>query len=378
MNELATRNCEIASTPHTDALLHDYLCFIDREPTTQKGYLTCLKQFIRWMMQTGKIDVLTLTREDVLAYKAYLDGATFGRSGTEHLKAGTKQQYLRAARHFLAWVSVRTGKVNVAENIHTAKVRHDRHRKDALSHAEAAAIEQTIDRTTEQGKRLYALYLLGARRGLRTVEMSRLSVKDLHKKGDTVYIDIWGKGHSEPDATRVLDPDTAAAIEDYLQSRTDQYTQTSPLFVSTSNKGKPGTKLYRKDATGKRVLDRVSDGRIAPTTISTMLKGALVNAGYDSDRLTAHSLRHTAGTEAVNNGDIHAAQIFLRHDDIKNTQIYTHIDELERDKALTMKIYNSYHDSENEAAQRQEAMDILATLPADKLQAAREYLIALV
>lgn len=374
MYELCTTSTALQS-PIGEDLLARFIAYTDREPTTVKGYITCLRQFFKWAQDNT---AQQLDRNDILSYKDYLNGATFGRSGTESLKAGTKQQYLRAVKHFFKWTAAEGIYPNIADNIHTAKTRHDRHKKDALTHEEAAAIEQTIDRTTEQGKRLYALFLLGARRGLRTVEMSRLSVKDLHRKGDTVYIDIWGKGHSEPDATRVLDPDTAAAIEDYLQSRTDQYTQTSPLFVSTSNKGKPGTKLYKKDATGKRVLDRVSDGRIAPTTISTMLKGALVNAGYDSDRLTAHSLRHTAGTEAVNNGDIHAAQIYLRHDDIKNTQIYTHIDELERDKALTMKIYNTYHDSENEAAQRQEAMDILATLPADKLQAAREYLIALV
>ncbi len=146
------------------------------------------------------------------------------------------------------------------------------------------------------------MYLLGARRGLRTVEMSRASVKDIHRKGDTLYIDIWSKGHAELDTTRALDPDTTAALEDNLKSREDKAPAGSPLFTSTSNRNK--------------------GQRIAPTTISTMLKGALVDAGFDSDRLTAHSLRHTAGTLAVEQGDIYAAQRFLRHSDPKTTEIY--------------------------------------------------------
>lgn len=352
MNELITRGNALQSPINAD-LLSRFIRYTDREPSTTKGYLTCLRVFFKWTQENAPKQA-PISRDDILAYKEYLNGSTFGRSGTEPLKAGTKQQYLRAVKHFFKWTAAEGFYPDIADNIHGAKVRHDNHKKDALTLEEAAAIERTIDRTTEQGKRLYAMFLLGARRGLRTVEISRLSVKDLHRKGDVYLLDIWGKGHSEPDATRALDPDTAAAITEYLQSRTDKYTGTSPLFVGTSNRSK--------------------GQRIAPTTISTMIKGALVAAGFDSERLTAHSLRHTAGTAAVQQGDIHAAQIFLRHDDIKNTQIYTHIDELERDAALSMKIYHAYHDTAGEAENRRQLVEMVSSLPAEKLQAALEYL----
>ncbi len=352
MNEIAVMNTTIQAQNalSTDLFLR-FIEYTNREPTTTKGYITCLRQFARWMQ---KNEITHPERHDIISYKEYLNGEHFGRTGAEPLKAGTKQQYLRSVKHFFKWTAAEGLYPNIADNIHGAKIRSETHKKDALTLEETKAVEQSIDRSTETGKRLYAMYLLGARRGLRTIELSRASVKDIHRKGDTLYIDIWGKGHAEPDTTRALDPDTAAALEDYLQSREDKAPAGSPLFTSTSNRSK--------------------GQRIAPTTISTMLKGALVNAGFNSDRLTAHSLRHTAGTLAVEQGDIYAAQRFLRHSDPKTTEIYTHTDDLKQDKNLAMKIFNSYHDSTDEAAQRQEIISIIATLDPAQLQQAREFI----
>jgi len=352
MNEIAVINTTIQAQNALSAdLFQRFIEYTDREPTTTKGYITCLRQFARWMQENG---ITHPERHDILAYKEYLNGEHFGRTGAEPLKAGTKQQYLRSVKHFFKWTAAEGFYPNIADNIHGPKLKNDTHKKDALTLEETKAVEQSIDRSTETGKRLYAMYLLGARRGLRTVELSRASVKDLHRKGSTLYIDIWGKGHAEPDTTRALDPDTAAALEDYLQSREDKAPAGSPLFTSTSNRSK--------------------GQRIAPTTISTMLKGALVNAGLDSDRLTAHSLRHTAGTMAVEQGNIYAAQRFLRHNDPKTTEIYTHTNDLEQDKGLAMKIFNSYHDSTGEAAQRQEIISMLAALDPAQLKQAGEFI----
>ena len=48
-------------------------------------------------------------------------------------------------------------------------------------------------------------------------------------------------------------------------------------------------------------------------------------AGYDSARLTAHSLRHTAVTLSLLAGkDITEVQQFARHKNIETTMIYNH------------------------------------------------------
>ena len=60
-------------------------------------------------------------------------------------------------------------------------------------------------------------------------------------------------------------------------------------------------------------------------TISGIIKGHMRAAGYDSERLTAHSLRHTAATLALMGGaTIQEAQQMLRHSNINTTMLYSH------------------------------------------------------
>jgi len=48
-------------------------------------------------------------------------------------------------------------------------------------------------------------------------------------------------------------------------------------------------------------------------------------AGFNSERLTAHSLRHTAGTlNLLHGGTIQETQQLLRHSNINTTMIYLH------------------------------------------------------
>ena len=187
-----------------------------------------------------------------------------------------------------------------------------------------------VQRTTEQGKRLFAMYLLAVNAGLRTVEISRANIKDLVTKDGKSWLRVWGKGHTEADTQKAIAPEVAAAIRDYLNSRTDKHNGNSPLFVSTGN--------------------RSGGKRIAPTTISTMLKGALKGAGFDDERITAHSLRHSAGCAAmaVTDNNIYAAQKYMRHTDPKTTEIYLHESDADRAEAekMAQEVYNYYHAGE--------------------------------
>lgn len=60
-------------------------------------------------------------------------------------------------------------------------------------------------------------------------------------------------------------------------------------------------------------------------SISGLVKARLKQAGYNSDRLTAHSLRHTAVTLSLIGGQsLQEVQQFARHINITTTQIYAH------------------------------------------------------
>lgn len=60
-------------------------------------------------------------------------------------------------------------------------------------------------------------------------------------------------------------------------------------------------------------------------SISRIAKDTLRQAGYDSPRLTAHSMRHTAVTLALLGGATpQEAQAMARHSSITTTMIYAH------------------------------------------------------
>jgi len=364
MTEIITTNGnEITGQQFSGSLFNDFVAWIDRSEKTARTYLTNLRQFAAWLKYAA---ITAPQRQDIILYRQWLtvehdgialapDTAAGWRYRTDrngepvkvNCAASTVKAYLQSVKQFFKWTAANGLYPNIASNIHAPKVRQDTHKKDALQAGDVLTIENSIkdtadkkkmaaagakkdtagraQRATEQGKRLYAMYLLTVTAGLRTIEIHRADVKDFECKGQQAYIYLWGKGHSEADQKKAIAPEVAAAIRDYLNARTDKPTANSPLFVSTGNRSR-----------GKR---------IATTTISTMLKEAMQAAGYDSPRLTAHSLRHTAGTAAMetNGGDLYATQQYMRHSDPKTTEIYLHTETEKADATTAQKIYNLFH-----------------------------------
>ena len=68
-------------------------------------------------------------------------------------------------------------------------------------------------------------------------------------------------------------------------------------------------------------------------SISRIAKTHLIAAGLESDRLTAHSLRHTAATLALlNNAKPEEVQQMLDHQSLNTTLIYSHaLDRMKND-----------------------------------------------
>ena len=364
METIAVYHRQQIATPQqfNPALFNDFVSWIDRSAKTTRSYLTNLKQFMAWLKYAA---IANPIRKDIISYREWLTvehdairldpgsagGWTYRTDahGTP-LKiicaANTIAQYLRIVCQFFRWTAANNLYPDVAANIHAPKLKNDTHRKEAFTVKEVQAIETSIteraqerqqaaqeaqkdtagrmQRSGEQGKRLYAIYLLAVNAGLRTIEISRANVKDLETKGGQSWFYIWGKGHSEPDQKKPIAPEVAAAIKDYLQSRTDKPTGTSPLFVATGN--------------------RSGGKRIAATTISKMLKQAMQQAGFDSPRITAHSLRHTAGTAVMEmTGNLYTAQTYMRHSNPATTEIYLHNETEQQEAQTAQQLYNLYH-----------------------------------
>ena len=283
---------DIVRNELTDELYQAFAKYIDAKPKTVETYTKALRQ-LGGYFAGHHID--KPTREDVIAFREDL-------KATGH-KPTTIQNYITAARLFFSWLEQAGIYPNVAAHVKGAKLDRE-HKKNYLTSRQVKAVLADIDRTTLQGKRDYAMLVLMVTGGLRTVEVERADIGDMQTLGDSTVLYIQGKGRDEKTEYVKLDAHVEAAIRDYLKARGEAKPD-APLFASTSNNNR-----------GKRMTTRA---------ISGIAKAHMLEAGYNSDKLTAHSLRHTAVTLSLLAGQpLEEVQQFARHANISTTMIYNH------------------------------------------------------
>lgn len=275
----------------TADLFARFAAYLDAAPKTVETYTRATRQFFKWMLDNG---IQRPTREDIIAYRdALKDGH----------KPSTVQNYITALRLFFSWTEQEGIYPNVADHVKGAKL-DKAHKKDYLTSRQVKKVLEQPDRATLEGLRDYAILALMFTGGLRTIEVSRADVADIRTVGDSTALYIQGKGREEKTDYIKLQAPVEDAIRAYLTARgaTDE---AAPLFASLSNNSR-----------GKRLSTR---------SISGIVKRCMQAAGYDSDKLTAHSTRHTAVTLALIGGQsLQEVQQFARHSNITTTQIYAH------------------------------------------------------
>ena len=227
-------------------------------------------------------------------------------------KATTVQLYIISAKLFFKFLSQHNIYPNITDNMKSAKVDHE-HKKDALTINQCQALLNSIDISTSKGLRDRAIIALMMTAGLRTIEVVRADVGDLHSFADSVYLSIQGKGHDEKSAKVLVASQVYGFIQAYLQTRKN-ISNSEPLFTSTSR--------------------RNFNQRLETQTISKLVKKKFREISIDDCRHTAHSLRHTAATQALLNGvPLTQVQQVLRHSNINTTLIYSHAIERMKNKS---------------------------------------------
>lgn len=290
-NILATDTASL----NTD-LYNEFVAYLGKTPKTIETYTRALKQFRKW---TQANQITNPTRANLMQYRSYL----FARNEAGEIKPATIQNYMIAVKQFFNWLHIEKQYPNITEKVEGAKIDRE-HKKDPLTKNQVKEILNAIDRSSLHGKRDYAVLALMITGGLRTIEVSRANVEDLRTLGDHTVMYIQGKGRAEKATYIKVPPQVEKAIRSYLQAR-KKAEPSDPLFTSISN-----------NSAGHRLTTR---------SISGTVKQRMIQAGYDSDRLTAHSLRHTAGTlNLLNGATLEETQQLLRHVDINTTLIYAH------------------------------------------------------
>lgn len=281
----------VTTQPITEHLYNHFLAYIDAKPKTVETYTRALRQFFQYLSIHG---ISKPARKDILAFREGLKDAH---------KPATVQNYIVAVRLFFRWTAQEGLYPNIAEHIKGAKL-DPGHKKDYMTAPQVKNVLQQINRNTVAGKRDYAILSLMVTTGLRTIEVVRANIEDLRPAGDNVVLYVQGKGQDEKTEYVKIARETETAIRAYLAAF-KPLEKKCPLFTSVANKN-----------AGHRLTTR---------SVSRIVKTRMQDAGYDSDRLTAHSLRHTAGTlNLLNGGSLEETQQLLRHSNINTTMIYAH------------------------------------------------------
>lgn len=305
MNELITSstNTIIASNTIAADLIPRWLQFIDVKQRSAEAYSRAVKLFLGYLAENC-ID--RPSRQDIINYRTMLE---------QHHKPTTVQSYIIAIRLFFQWLELENIYPNIADHVKGAKIDNKDHKKDYLNKANVKKLLESIDRSSIQGRRDYAMILLMVSCGLRTIELSRANIEDFRASGENTVLFLQGKGKDEKTDFAIIPPVVEDAIRAYLATRKAPK-GTDALFVSVS-----------RYETGSRLTTR---------SISRITKNALVNVGLNSSRLTAHSLRHTAVTLALKAGiALDEVQQFARHANIATTMVYNHRLEKENNRCST-------------------------------------------
>lgn len=295
MNELQvidTRADIVAQQNISIDLFERFIAYLDSSQKTIETYTKAIRQLFNYFSLNG---ITRPTREDIIAFRDELKASGH--------KPTTVQNYITATKLFFKWTAQERIYPNVAEHIKGAKLNRE-HKKDYLTSRQVKTILEAVERDTVKGLRDYAMLTLMITGGLRTIEVVRADISDLRNIGECTALFVQGKGREEKTEYIKISPEVERAIRTYLTKRGSK-DESEPLFTSTSNNN-----------AGQRLTTR---------TVSEIVKDRLKSAGYDSNRLTAHSLRHTAVTLSLLAGkDITEVQQFARHSNIATTMIYNH------------------------------------------------------
>jgi len=176
-----------------------------------------------------------------------------------------------------------------------------KHLRDMLTDREVLRVLSQPDRSTEQGRRDYAILCLMAFCALRTVEVHRADLADVSTVDGMPVLRVQGKGSTEKDETAVIyHPTAQEGLYDWLGDRGGL---PGPLFISLSN--------------------RSHGERLTSSAIRHMVIAYFRKAGIVDPRKTTHSLRHSAISKVASQNIVKAKQV-ARHVNINTTMIYVH------------------------------------------------------
>jgi site-specific recombinase XerD len=308
---------------------------------TQRTYLCHLKQFVQWC-QINTLNPIEATFANLKRFRRWLVKEQQYQTATISLKLAVLRRFYDALleNEYISFnpalrlrppteVKDPAATINFLENEEMNRL------------LDSLPVENNVHALRDRF--LISLMVL---QGCRTVDLHRVKIGEIVKNGKNVGLKVSSKRH-----TRVvpLTPDLAKLLRRYLRARRkagETITESTPLFLSVARNNKKMWKpLSRRSfrrivdkylsAIGLKELPRPQnrkkltgsqEKKNLPTTGKSKKAHNLSKYKPKPRKLSAHSLRHTAGTLAMRAGaTLRQVQDLLGHTDPKTTMIYAHI-----------------------------------------------------
>jgi integrase/recombinase XerD len=276
----------------------------DAASDTLNTYRRQVKQFVDWC-ESHKVNPAAATKDDIKNYRRWMIETKKFKPATIALKLSVVSRFYQAA--------VERGLILVNPAIGVKPPREKRDPAERITYLETSEVEALLEAIPNDGtlkaardKALLAIMVL---EGPRTVELHRANISDVIRQGRNFGIRVEGKRN-----IRVvpLTPEIANILLQYLEAREERgetLKPSSPLFIAVGNRA-GGKRISRRGI--RLVVDRYLQ---------------LAALKHTSGRvISAHSLRHTAGTLALRSGaELRQVQDLLGHADPRTTCIYAHV-----------------------------------------------------
>lgn len=313
------------NTITTDNLLVVFAEFLDIDVSagdaasdTLKTYRRQLQQFLIWC-DRHDLNPATVTKDDVKKYRRWMTNTKQYKPATVALKLAVVRRFYQAA--------VEKGLITLNPAAGVKPPREKRDPAEKITYLERAEVETLLQTIPSDGTlkaaRDRAIIAIMALEGTRTIELHRANISDLVRQGRNLGVRVEGKR-----SIRVvpLTSDLAKLLVDYLHLREtagEVLKPNSPIFIGVGNRSR-GKRISRRGI--RLIVDKY------------LQQAALKHT--PGRTISAHSLRHTAGTLALHSGaELRQVQDLLGHSDPRTTCIYAHVaDRWENNPALKLNI----------------------------------------
>ena len=292
----------------------DYsVTILNKSPNSIKEYNYDINNFLRYIklefkltdekdfknIKVNDISIDTIKKiklEDIHGYISYMARVLKSSPATRARKISS----LRIFFKYLA-TKAKLIDVNPAQDLETPKLGKRIPKYLSLEESQKL-LDTTQSEDNRNSIRDYAIITLFLNCGMRLSELVNINIKDIDFSESKMS--VIGKGNKE--RTIYLNKACMKVIKDYLSIRPHdrvKFDSRDALFLSE-----------RKE-------------RISNRSVQDIVKKELKKAGLDTNKYSAHKLRHTAATLMYQYGnvDIRALQELLGHESISTTEIYTHV-----------------------------------------------------